>query len=264
MKAVILAGGFGTRLGEETSIRPKPLVEIGGRPIIWHIMKYYSYFSINDFVILLGYKGYMIKEFFDNYRRHLYDMKIDFRNDNSVILKKDINSNVEEENWIIELADTGENTMTGGRLKKAYQYLKDEPTFCFTYGDGVSNINIKDEVEFHNKHKKIATVGAVYPPARFGALKIENDNSVSNFIEKPRGDNAYISGGFFVLNNDIFNYLGDDSTVFEQEPLRKLSSDNELMAFRHEGFWQCMDTQRDKSILEEMWNKGNAPWKLWK
>ncbi|ADG70238.1 glucose-1-phosphate cytidylyltransferase [Brachyspira murdochii] len=264
MKAVILAGGFGTRLGEETSIRPKPLIEIGGRPIIWHIMKYYSYFGINDFVILLGYKGYMIKEFFDNYRRHLYDMKIDFRNDNSVILKKDINSNVEEENWIIELADTGENTMTGGRLKKAYQYLKDEPTFCFTYGDGVSNINIKDEVEFHNKHKKIATVGAVYPPARFGALKIENDNSVSNFIEKPRGDNAYISGGFFVLNNDIFNYLRDDSTVFEQEPLRKLSSDNELMAFRHEGFWQCMDTQRDKSILEEMWNKGNAPWKLWK
>lgn len=199
MKAVILAGGFGTRLGEETSIRPKPLVEIGGRPIIWHIMKYYSYFGINDFVILLGYKGYMIKEFFDNYRRHLYDMKIDFRNDNSVILKKDINSNVEEENWIIELADTGENTMTGGRLKKAYQYLKDEPTFCFTYGDGVSNINIKDEVEFHNKHKKIATVGAVYPPARFGALKIENDNSVSNFIEKPRGDNAYISGGFFCI-----------------------------------------------------------------
>ena len=263
MKAVILAGGLGTRLGEETIIRPKPLVEIGGRPIIWHIMKYYSYFGINNFVILLGYKGYMIKEFFDNYRRHLYDMKIDFKNNNSISLRKDKNS-FDEENWIIELVDTGENTMTGGRLKKAYQYLKDESTFCFTYGDGVSNINIKDEIEFHNKHKKIATVGAVYPPARFGALKIENDNSVSNFIEKPRGDNAYISGGFFVLNNDIFNYLGDDSTVFEQEPLRKLSSNNELMAFRHEDFWQCMDTQRDKSILEEMWNKGNAPWKLWK
>ncbi|MDO6994959.1 glucose-1-phosphate cytidylyltransferase, partial [Brachyspira innocens] len=252
-----------TRLGEETTIRPKPLVEIGGRPIIWHIMKYYSYFGVNNFVILLGYKGYMIKEFFDNYRRHLYDMKIDFKNNSSSLLKKDENS-FEEENWVIELVDTGENTMTGGRLKKAYQYLKDESCFCFTYGDGVSNINIKDEIEFHNKHKKIATVGAVYPPARFGALKIENDNSVSNFIEKPRGDNVYISGGFFVLNNNIFNYLGDDSTVFEQAPLRKLSSNNELMAFRHEGFWQCMDTQRDKSILEEMWNKGNAPWKLWK
>lgn len=264
MKTVILAGGLGTRLGEETTIRPKPLVEIGGRPIIWHIMKYYSNFGINDFVILLGYKGYMIKEFFDNYRRHLYDMKIDFKNNSSSSIKKDSNNSFEEENWVIELVDTGENTMTGGRLKRAYPYLKDEASFCFTYGDGVSNININDEIEFHKKHKKIATIGAVYPPARFGALKIENDNCVSSFIEKPRGDNAYISGGFFILNNDVFDYLGDDNTVFEQEPLRKLSSNNELMAFKHDGFWQCMDTQRDKSILEEMWNKGNAPWKLWK
>lgn len=264
MKTVILAGGLGTRLGEETTIRPKPLVEIGGRPIIWHIMKYYSHFGINDFVILLGYKGYMIKEFFDNYRRHLYDMKIDFKNNSSSSIKKDSNNSFEEENWVIELVDTGENTMTGGRLKRAYPYLKDEASFCFTYGDGVSNININDEIEFHKKHKKIATIGAVYPPARFGALKIENDNCVSSFIEKPRGDNAYISGGFFILNNDVFDYLGDDNTVFEQEPLRKLSSNNELMAFKHDGFWQCMDTQRDKSILEEMWNKGNAPWKLWK
>ena len=262
MKAVILAGGLGTRLGEETIIRPKPLVEIGGKPIIWHIMKYYSYYGINDFVILLGYKGYMIKEFFDNYRRHLYDMKIDFKHNKSEVLKSDLN--IEEENWTIELIDTGENSMTGGRLKRAYKYLKDEENFCLTYGDGVSNIDIKTEIEFHKEHKKIATIGAVYPPARFGVLKIENNNSVSSFIEKPRGDNAYISGGFFVLNKEIFNYLKDDSTIFEQEPLRNLAKNNELMAFKHDGFWQCMDTQRDKALLEDMWNKGNAPWKTWK
>lgn len=205
----------------------------------------------------------MIKEFFDNYRRHLYDMKIDFKNDISTVLKKD-KSSVEEENWIIELIDTGESSMTGGRLKRAYEYLKNEDSFCLTYGDGVSNINITEELKFHKNHGKIATIGAVYPPARFGALNIESDDRVSSFIEKPRGDNAYISGGFFVLDKKIFDYLGDDYTVFEQEPLRKLAKDNELMAFRHDGFWQCMDTQRDKFILEDMWNKGNAPWKIWK
>lgn len=262
MKLVILAGGYGTRLGEETIKIPKPLVEIGGRPIIWHIMKYYSYYGINDFVILLGYKGYMIKEFFDNYRRHLYDIKIDFKNDNSMVLKK-TKCHSDEENWVIELVDTGENSMTAGRLKRAYEYLKDEDSFCLTYGDGLSNININDEINFHKKHKKIATIGAVYPPARFGVLKIEEDNTVSSFIEKPKGDNAYISGGFFILNKGIFSYLGDDYTVFEQEPLKKLAEKNELVAFKHNGFWQCMDTQRDKSILEEIWYKGGAPWKIW-
>lgn len=262
MKLVILAGGFGTRLGEETTIRPKPLVEIGGRPIIWHIMKYYSSFGINEFIILLGYKGYMIKEFFDNYRRHLYDMRIDFKQDISDLIKND-KSSLEEEDWVIDLIDTGENSMTAGRLKRVYKYLKDEKVFCLTYGDGVSNINIKDEIEFHERHGKVATIGAVYPPARFGVLKIEEDNKVSSFIEKPKGNNSYISGGFFVLDNRIFDYLGDDYTVLEQEPFRKLAENNELMAFKHDGFWQCMDTQRDKVILEEMWNKGDAPWKTW-
>ena len=262
MKTVILAGGLGTRLGEETVVRPKPLVEIGGKPIIWHIMKHYSHYGINDFVILLGYKGYMIKEFFDNYRRHLYDMKIDFKNNKSEIIKSDLN--IEEENWTIELIDTGEHTMTGGRLKRAYKYLKDEKSFCLTYGDGVSDINIEKEIKFHKKHGKIATVGAVCPPARFGALKIENDNRVSNFIEKPKGDNGYINGGFFILNKAIFNYIDDDYTIFEQKPLMNLAENNEIMAFKHDSFWQCMDTQRDKTLLEDLWNKGNAPWKTWK
>ena len=262
MKAVILAGGLGTRLGEETNIRPKPLVEIGGRPIIWHVMKHYSHYGINEFVILLGYKGYMIKEFFDNYRRHLYDMRIDFKNNISEILKKD--SNIEVDNWIVDLIYTGENTQTGGRIKRAYEYLKNENSFCLTYGDGVSDINIKEELEFHKNHKKIATMTAVFPPARWGAIKINDNNAITDFIEKPKGDNAYINGGFFVLNKKIFNYLEDDSTIFEKEPLQKLSKDNELMAFKHEGFWQCMDTQRDKSLLEDMWNKGNALWKTWK
>ncbi len=263
MKLVILAGGLGTRLGEETIIRPKPLVEIGGKPIIWHIMKHYSYYGINDFVVLLGYKGYMIKEFFDNYRRHLYDMKIDFKKNKSEVLKKS-NLNIEEEKWTMELIDTGEHSMTGGRLKRAYNYLKDEEMFCLTYGDGVSNVDIAREIEFHKKHGKIATMAAVFPPARWGSISINNNNMITNFIEKPKGDNVYINGGFFVLNKEIFNYLKDDSTIFEQEPLINLAKNNELMAFKHDDFWQCMDTQRDKSLLEDMWNKGNAPWKTWK
>ncbi|KLI21941.1 glucose-1-phosphate cytidylyltransferase [Brachyspira hyodysenteriae] len=263
MKLVILAGGLGTRLGEETIVRPKPLVEIGGKPIIWHIMKHYSYHGINEFVILLGYKGYMIKEFFDNYRRHLYDMRIDFKNDTSKVLSKS-NSYIEEENWVIDLIDTGENSMTGGRLKRSYEYVKNEDTFCLTYGDGVSDVDITKEIEFHKSHGKIATMTAVFPPARWGAINIDGNNMITDFVEKPKGDNAYINGGFFILNKEIFNYLKDDSTIFEQEPLRKLAKDKSLMAFKHEGFWQCMDTQRDKSLLEDMWNKGNAPWKTWK
>lgn len=261
MKTVILSGGLGTRLGEETAIRPKPLVEIGGRPIIWHIMKIYSYYGINDFVILLGYKGYMIKEFFDNYRRHLFDIRLDFKKNKSEILRR---SKIEEEKWKIELVDTGENSMTGGRLKRAFEYLKDEDTFCLTYGDGVSNINVKEEIKFHKKHGKIATIGAVFPPAKYGAISINKNDMVVDFVEKPRGDNAYINGGFFVLNKEIFNYLEDDFTIFEQKTLRELSKNNQLMAFKHEGFWQCMDTQREKALLEEMWNDNKAPWKLWK
>lgn len=261
MKLVILAGGLGTRLGEETTIRPKPLVEIGGRPIIWHIMKYYSYYGINEFVILLGYKGYMIKEFFNNYRMHLYDMKIDFSKNTSSFLEK--KNHADMENWIIELIDTGENSMTGGRIKRVEHLLKNEECFFLTYGDGVSNINILEELEFHKRHGKIATMAAVFPPARWGAININKDNMVTEFVEKPKGDNAYINGGFFVLNSQIFSYLENDFTIFEQQPLQKLSSDNELMAFKHEGFWQCMDTQRDKSLLEDMWNKGDAPWKVW-
>lgn len=261
MKLVILAGGLGTRLGEETSIRPKPLVEIGGRPIIWHIMKYYSYYGINEFVILLGYKGYMIKEFFNNYRMHLYDMKIDFSKNTSSFLEK--KNHADMENWIIELIDTGENSMTGGRIKRVEHLLKNEECFFLTYGDGVSNINILEELEFHKRHGKIATMAAVFPPARWGAVNIDKDNLVTSFIEKPKGDNAYINGGFFVLNSQIFSYLENDFTIFEQQPLQKLSSDNELMAFKHEGFWQCMDTQRDKTLLEDMWLKGSAPWKVW-
>ncbi|MEI0532272.1 glucose-1-phosphate cytidylyltransferase [Brachyspira pilosicoli] len=261
MKLVILAGGLGTRLGEETYIRPKPLVEIGGRPIIWHIMKYYSFYGINEFVILLGYKGYMIKEFFDNYRRHLYDMKIDFSNNTSEFMKKQNHKDMEK--WVIDLIDTGEHSMTGGRLKRVQHLLKDENTFCMTYGDGLCNANIKDEIEFHKKHGKIATMLAVFPPARWGAININKENLITDFIEKPKGDNTYINGGFFVLNNKIFNYLEDDSTIFEQKPLKNLSKDKELMAFKHDGFWQCMDTQRDKSILEDMWSKGDALWKKW-
>ena len=221
MKLVILAGGLGTRLGEETTIRPKPLVEIGGRPIIWHIMKYYSYYGINEFVILLGYKGYMIKEFFNNYRMHLYDMKIDFSKNTSSFLEK--KNHADMENWIIELIDTGENSMTGGRIKRVEHLLKNEECFFLTYGDGVSNINILEELEFHKRHGKIATMAAVFPPARWGAININKDNMVTEFVEKPKGDNAYINGGFFVLNSQIFSYLENDFTIFEQQPLQKLS-----------------------------------------
>lgn len=261
MKVLILAGGYGSRLGEETTVRPKPLVEIGGRPIIWHIMKHYSHHGLNEFIILLGYKGYMIKEFFANYQKHMSDMCLDFINNTCDFFHN--KPEYEIEPWKIDLVYTGEGTMTGGRLKRVFKYLGNEDTFCLTYGDGVSNIDITKEMEYHKSHNKIATVGAVPPPARFGALKID-DNKVTEFIEKPMGDNAYISGGFFIFNKKIFDYLYDDDTFLEKEPLYNLAKEGELMAFKHNGFWQCMDTPRDKALLEEMWNKGNPPWKTWK
>lgn len=260
MKAVILAGGLGTRLGEETIVRPKPLVEIGGYPIIWHIMKHYSKHNINDFIILLGYKGFMIKEFFYHYQNYTSDMFLDMEKREHKYIKKEDKT----PKWKINFVYTGELSMTGARVKKAEGFFKDGEDFCLTYGDGVSDIDITKEIEYHKKNKKIATVTAVMPPARFGLLKIEDDNRVSEFIEKPKNDNSYISGGFFVFNKKIFDYINsDENTVLEKEPLHNIAKDKELIAYKHNGFWQCMDTQRDKALLEEMWQKGEAPWKTW-
>tara|TARA_S200000501_G_C20836292_1_gene749512 strand:+ start:1311 stop:2078 length:768 start_codon:yes stop_codon:yes gene_type:complete len=252
MQAVILAGGLGTRITEETQLKPKPMIEIGGKPLLWHIMKIYSYFGINEFIICCGYKGYCIKEYFSSYMMHASDITIDFS-------LRDIKyHNYIPESWKITMVDTGENTMTGSRIKKIKNYIKDE-TFCMTYGDGLSDVNIKELIKFHNDSGKIATLTAVKPPGRFGSLDLK-DNFVDRFIEKPEGDGAYINGGFFVLNKRIFNYIQDDeSTVWEQEPLNKLSMDNELMAYKHEGFWRPLDTLRDKIYLEQIWDKG-APW----
>ena len=252
MQAVILAGGLGTRITEETQLKPKPMIEIGGKPLLWHIMKIYSYFGINEFIICCGYKGYCIKEYFSSYMMHASDITIDFS-------LRDIKyHNYIPESWKITMVDTGENTMTGSRIKKIKNYIKDE-TFCMTYGDGLSDVNIKELIKFHNDSGKIATLTAVKPPGRFGSLDLK-DNFVDRFIEKPEGDGAYINGGFFVLNKRIFNYIQDDeSTVWEQEPLNKLSMDNELMAYKHKGFWRPLDTLRDKIYLEQIWDKG-APW----
>ena len=256
MKAVILAGGLGTRLSEETSTRPKPMVEIGGKPILWHIMKMYASHGINDFVICCGYKGYVIKEYFANYFLHMSDVTIDMRSNQMNVHQK------RAEPWSVTLVDTGDESMTGGRLGRVAQYVKDEKAFCFTYGDGVGDIDISATIAFHEKHGKDATLTATYPPGRFGALDIRN-GKVESFKEKPKGDGAMINGGFFVLSPKVFKHIKGDDTTWEQEPLMQLAADGQLMAYEHQGFWQPMDTLRDKHLLESLWAKGTAPWKTW-
>lgn len=257
MKAVILAGGLGTRMSEETSIKPKPMVEIGGKPILWHIMKIYSHYEVNDFIICCGYKGYVIKEYFANYFTHQSDITFDMT-ENQMIVHEE-----RAEPWKVTLVDTGDDSMTGGRLKRVKPYLKDEKMFCLTYGDGVSNVNIKNLIDFHSKNEKLATLTATYPPGRFGALEIEN-NVVLSFKEKPRGDGALINGGFFVLSPKVLDLIEGDHTIWEQEPLKKLASDGQLMSFKHNGFWQPIDTLRDKNYLQDLWDQKKAPWKIWK
>lgn len=255
MKAVILAGGFGTRITEETQLKPKPLIEIGGMPLLWHIMKIFSHYGINDFVICCGYKGFMIKEYFANYSLHKSNITFNLKENSTHVHS----SNVEP--WKITLVDTGLNTMTGGRLKKVKEFLDDE-SFCFTYGDGLSDINLKELIDFHKNQNTLATVTGVRPPGRFGAMSISN-NKVTKFQEKPEGDGDWINGGFFVLEPKIFDYLTDDKTIWEREPLEKLSSDNQLSSYLHSGFWQPVDTLRDKNNLEELWKSNKAPWKKW-
>lgn len=256
MKAVILAGGLGTRLSEETALRPKPMVEIGGKPILWHIMKIYSHYGINDFIICCGYKGYFIKEYFANYVLHTSDVTIDL-NSNSIDFH-----NGRAEPWKITLVDTGDHTMTGGRLKRVAEHLKQEDTFCFTYGDGVGDIDIAQLIKFHQTHGKIATLTATHSPGRFGALNIQN-KAVESFEEKPKGDGNYINGGFFVLSSSVLSDIMSDETSWEYDILTKLSTEGKLMAYQHDGFWQPMDTLRDKNYLEELWESKSAPWKVW-
>lgn len=256
MKAVILAGGLGTRLSEETSTRPKPMVEIGGKPILWHILKMYSHHGVNDFVICCGYKGYVIKEYFANYFLHMSDVTFDMRNNHMEVHHK------RAEPWSITLVDTGDESMTGGRLLRVADYVRNEEAFCFTYGDGVGDIDITASIEFHRSHGKSATLTATYPPGRFGAIDIQN-HQVKSFKEKPKGDGAMINGGFFVLSPTVLNHISDDSTTWEQQPLTSLAETGQLMAFEHAGFWQPMDTLRDKQLLESLWITGKAPWKMW-
>lgn len=257
MKAVILAGGLGTRLSEETVSKPKPMVEIGGKPILWHIMKMYSHYGLNDFIICCGYKGYIIKEYFANY--FLYQSDITFNlKDNKMIIHKD-----RSEPWTVTLVDTGNKTMTGGRLKRVFNYVKDEKEFCFTYGDGVGNINIPELIKYHQSHGKLATVTSTLPPGRYGALVIEK-NQVINFKEKPKGDGALINCGFFVLSPKVINLIIDDSTIWEEEPISGLVKKGELMTYKHSGFWHPMDTLRDKNKLNELYNSNEALWKIWK
>jgi glucose-1-phosphate cytidylyltransferase len=256
MKAVILAGGLGTRLSEETISRPKPMIEIGGRPILWHIMKIYAAHHISDFVICCGYKGYLIKEYFANYFLHMSDVTFDMRDNRMEVHQR------YAEPWRVTLVDTGETTMTGGRLRRVREYLQDDEPFCFTYGDGVADIDITAEIAFHNNHGRLATVAAVRPAGRYGALLMEGQR-VNSFAEKPRGDGGLINGGFFVLSENCLDLIDDDNTAWEAKPMRALADRGELMAFAHDGFWQPMDTLREKNLLEELWTSGEAPWKIW-
>ena len=256
MKAVILAGGLGTRISEETHLKPKPMIEIGGRPILWHIMKMYSAHGVNDFVICCGYRGYIIKEYFANYFLHMSDVTFDMAHNKMEVHQQ------KSEPWRVTLVDTGEETMTGGRLKRVAEHIQHEEVFCMTYGDGVSDINITELIAFHKSNKVKATLTATVPPGRFGALGL-NGNKVQSFLEKPKGDGAMINGGFFVLSPDVLQLIQDDSTIWEREPLEKLAKQGQLAAFHHSGFWQPMDTLRDKTYLEELWASGKAPWKQW-
>ena len=257
MKAVILAGGFGTRLSEETVVRPKPMVEIGGKPILWHIMKIFGSHGVNDFIICCGYKGYVIKEYFNNYFLHMSDVTFDMRNNKMEVQQNGV------EPWRVTLIDTGENTMTGGRLKRVRDYIGDD-TFYFTYGDGVADVDISALTAFHKKHGKWATLTAVQPPGRFGAFQLGPDQaSICTFTEKPVGDGSWVNGGYFVLEPQVIDYIDDDATTWEREPLERLALDGMISAYKHRGFWQPMDTLRDKNQLEDLWQSGKAPWKVW-
>ena len=257
MKAVILAGGLGTRISEETDLKPKPMIEIGGKPILWHIMKTYSHHGINDFIICCGYKGYVIKEYFANYFLHTSDITFDMQNNKMEVHQR------HAEPWRVTLVDTGEDTMTGGRLRRVAKYLKGDDAFCFTYGDGVSDINITKLIEFHYSHGLHATLTATYLPGRFGALDIHPDQRITAFKEKPKGDGGMINGGFFVLSPNVIDLVANDQTVWEHKPMETLAKSNNLKAFQHQGFWQPMDTLRDRNKLEELWKSGKAPWKVW-
>ncbi|MDD2761207.1 MAG: glucose-1-phosphate cytidylyltransferase [Methylomonas sp.] len=256
MKAVILAGGLGTRISEETHLKPKPMIDIGGKPILWHVMKIYSAYGINDFIICCGYKGYVIKEYFANYFLHMSDVTFDMRDN-----KMEVHQH-HAEPWRVTLVDTGDNSMTGGRLKRVANYLENEEAFCFSYGDGVCDINISAQLAFHKQHGKQATVTAVQPPGRYGALAMDGE-SVHGFTEKPQGDGGWINGGFFMLSPNCIELIADDNTSWEGETLTKLAADGELMAYKHHGFWQAMDTLRDKNYLESLWQSGKAPWNVW-
>jgi glucose-1-phosphate cytidylyltransferase len=257
MKAVILAGGLGTRISEETHLKPKPMIEIGGKPILWHILKLYSAHGVNDFVICCGYRGYVIKEYFANYFLHMSDVTFDMQTNRMEVHEK------KAEPWKVTLVDTGDDTLTGGRLKRVANHVQDEEAFCFTYGDGLADVDIGKLIAFHKSHGKKATVTAVQPPGRYGAIEKSGDQ-VTGFIEKPRGDGGLINGGFFVLSPKCIDLIDGDETSWEAQPLTKLASDGEMMAFEHHGFWQPMDTLRDKTYLEQLWDSGRAPWKIWK